>query len=190
MRWRWVNSGSYLNISKYFEYFSIFQVVECTLGGAGRALDQFHILWNISDKCFYTMRWRWVSPGSYLNISKYFEYFLIFQVVECTLGGAGRALDQVIAQSTATTSTQPTPLMHTKHQAPCTAHHAHFTLLTCTVAHPTTIQTVHTATTSTAPVPSMQCNAMACIATLNPAPKSFQFHPKPYSCLEWKRMRE
>ena len=83
----------------------------------------------------YTIRWRWVSCRSYLDIFKYFEYFLIFQVVECTLGGAGRALDQVIAQSTATTSTQPTPLMHTMHQAPCTAHHAHFPLLTCTPHH-------------------------------------------------------
>ena len=119
------------------------------------------------------MRRRGVSSGSYLNISKYFEYFLIFQVVECTLGGAGRALDQVIAQSTATTSTQPTPLMHTKHhahyayyahQAPCTLHTTH-------IAHPTTIQTVHTATTSTAPVPPMQCNGVH--RHLEPSPKTF-----------------
>ena len=117
-------------------------------------------------KCFYTMRWRWVSSWSYLNISKYFEYFLIFQVVECTLGGAGRALDQVIAQSTATTSTEPTPLMHTKH-------HAHHTMHTSLYshAHPTTIQTVHTATTSTAPVPPMQCNGVH--RHLEPSPKTF-----------------
>ena len=117
-----------------------------------------------------------MSPGSYLNISKYFEYFLIFQVVECTLGGAGRALDQVIAQSTATTSTQPTPLMHTMHQAQHTMHtkhHAQHTMHTSlySPAHPTTIQTVHTATTSTAPVPPMQCNGVH--RHLEPSPKTF-----------------
>ena len=136
------------------------------------------------------MRWRWMSSGSYLNISKYFEHFLIFQVVECTLGGAGRALDQVIAQSTATTSTQPTPLMHTKHHAPCTV--AHFALLTLPTPPPSKPSTQP-------PLPQLlflPCNAMACIATLNPAPKPFQFRPKPYSCLECrhkcesKRMRE
>ena len=119
------------------------------------------------------MRWRWVNSGPYLNISKYFEYFLIFQVVECTLGGAGRALDQVIAQSTATTSTQPTPLMHTKHHAQHTMHLAQHTMHTSlySPAHPTTIQTVHTATTSTAPVPSMQCNGVH--RHLEPSPKIF-----------------
>ena len=138
------------------------------------------------------MRWRWMSSGSYLNISKYFEYFLIFQVVECTLGGAGRALDQVIAQSTATTSTQATPLMHTRHNAQHTMHtslYSHCTLHTPPPSKPSTQP----------PLPQLlflPCNAMACIATLNPAPKPFQFHPKPYSCLECqhkcesKRMRE
>ena len=142
------------------------------------------------------MRWFWVSSGSYSNILRYFEYFLIFQVVECTLGGAGRALDQVIAQSTATTSTQPTPLMHTKHHA----HYAYY-------AHqaPCTLPSTHMPTpppskpSTQPPLPQLlflPCNAMACIATLNPAPKPFQFHPKPYSCLECrhkcesKRMRE
>ena len=122
------------------------------------------------------MRWSWVSSGSHLNISKYFEYFLIFQMVECTLGGAGRALDQVIAQSTATTSTQPTPLMYTMHHAQCTPytkHHAQHTMHTSLYshAHPTTIQTVHTATTSTAPVPPMQCNGVH--RHLEPSPKIF-----------------
>ena len=115
------------------------------------------------------MRWRWMSSGSYLNISKYFEYFLIFQVVECTLGGAGRALDQVIAQSTATTSTQPTPLMHTKHHAQHTKHT--FPSTHMPIAHPTTIQTVHRVTTSTAPVPPMQCNGVH--RHLEPSPKTF-----------------
>ena len=114
-----------------------------------------------------------MSSGSYLNISKYFEHFLIFQVVECTLGGARRALDQVIAQSTATTSTQPTPLMHTKHHALHNMHHAQHTMHTSlySPAHPTTIQTVHTATTSTAPVPPMQCNGVH--RHLEPSPKTF-----------------
>ena len=117
------------------------------------------------------MRWRWVSPGSYLNISKYFEYFLIFQVAECTLGGAGRALDQVIAQSTATTSTQPTPLMHTKHLAQHTMHtslYSHAQLHTPPPSKPSTQP----------PLPQLlflPCNAMACIDTLNPpqSPKTF-----------------
>ena len=133
-----------------------------------------------------------MSSGSHLNISKYFEYFLIFQVVECTLGGARRALDQVIAQSTATTSTQPTPLMHTMHtmhSTTCTAHHAPCTMhsTTCTL-HSTHLHTPPPSKPSTQqPLPQLlflPCNAMACIDTLNPAPKPFQFHPKPYSCLE------
>ena len=136
------------------------------------------------------MRWRWVSPGSYLNISKYFEYFFIFQVVECTLGGAGRALDQVIAQSTATTSTQPTPLMHTMHQAPCTPstkHHAQHNMHTSLYSHAQLHTPPPSKPSTQPPLPQLLFlpgNAMVCIATLNPAPKPFQFHPKPYSCLE------
>ena len=59
----------------------------------------------------------------------------------------------------------------TAHLAPCTAQHAHFT------SKPSTQP----------PLPQLlflPCNAMACIDTLNPAPKPFQFHPNPYICLE------
>ena len=133
------------------------------------------------------MRWRWVSPGSYLNISKYFEYFLIFQVVECTLGGAGRALDQVIAQSTATTSTQPTPLMHTMHHAQHNMHHVPMHSTPCTL-HSTHLHTPPPSKPSTQPpLPELlflPCNAMACIDTLNPpqSPKTFSI-PSQAICL-------
>ena len=75
-----------LNISKYFKWWSAPWVALVELSISFIFYEIFQIK--------YTMRWRWVSSGSYLNISKYFEYFLIFQVVECTLGGAGRAIDQ------------------------------------------------------------------------------------------------
>ena len=72
MRWRWMSSGSYLNISKYFEHFLIFQVVGCTLGGARRALDRFHILLNILDKMFSQNE---VALDELWIISEYFQIF-------------------------------------------------------------------------------------------------------------------
>ena len=96
-------------------------------------LDQFRILRNISDKMFLHNE---VALGELLIISKYFQIFWIFLNISSggvhlgwrwsSSGSGDRSIHRHHFHRTHTSHA---------HQAPCTAHHAHFTLLTCTPHH-------------------------------------------------------
>ena len=138
----------------------------------------------------YTIRWRWVR-----YLFRYFQIFWIFLNISSggvhlgwrwsSSGSGDRSIHRHHFHTTHTSHAHHAP--STMHSTPCTLPSTH--LHTPPPSKPSTQP----------PLPQLlflPCNAMACIATLNPAPKPFQFRPKPYSCLECrhkcesKRMRE